>query len=142
MDLAAEARLFKWVCYRCAREIFSPANATCPSCAFPLVIECDESPAPSLWREELVQAQRALRLPVPLLLFGLANAVTREDAMGDLPPPPEIARAAARPSRSVLVERALQAAVPIRRTVLTFTGVALATFVVAWAVAAFIQFGF
>ena len=144
MNLALEARLYKWVCYRCAHEVFSPTNATCPDCAFPLVIECDESPSPSLWQDDLVHAQRALRVPTPLLIVPVADMYHDEEATGDLPPPPEIVRTvspAIVPPASP-APRAIDAAVPIRSVLLTFAGVAVATFVVAWAVAAAIQFGF
>jgi hypothetical protein len=138
MALALEARLYKWLCYRCAREVFSPTNASCPDCAFPLVIECDESPAPSLWQDELVQAQRSLRVPTPLLLVALDDVAV--DGDGDLAAPPEVVSAPTSPPSPA--RRMIDAALPIRAALLTFAGVALATFVVAWAVAAAIQFGF
>lgn len=56
-----QPRTYTWVCYRCRREVSSPIDARCPECSFLLVIECEGTPPPGLWREELDLARTALR---------------------------------------------------------------------------------
>ena len=143
MSLAVQARLYKWVCYRCVCEVQSPADARCPACGFALVIECEEPPPTSLWRDEMIQAQRALRLPAPLLLVK-ARRILAEDLL----PPPEVVASRGEPPApaSPLPEgqpsTRMAGTVSVRQSVFVFAGVALATFIVGCALATMFHYGF
>jgi hypothetical protein len=131
MSLAVRARLYKWICYRCPREVHSPKDGRCPDCGFALVIECDESPADALWREEMIKAQRAVRISAPLLLVNACRALAVDQRKAAAPPAP----------RPGVPSRAVALAVSLKRRLILFTGVAIATFIVGCALAEMIRIG-